>query len=158
MGLAEGRGDPGGQFTGKDGVEHVYPVLVGVEPGLGDAGDFHAGIGQALDADLGPLAVDGGAVPDVEDEEPPRPEMFRRPGEDRLDIRVGHLITHDVEQGEDGVEMPPELDGADIPLLTGEAGVHLGLGLRLGHHPGAEFDPGDPIAPFRQEAAMLAGA
>ncbi len=55
-----------GEVLGHHGVVHINAVGVGVECGLGDAGDGEIGGVEALDAHLGALGCHGGGVPHVE--------------------------------------------------------------------------------------------
>ena len=142
VGFLEGVEGAVGNVLGHHGVVHIHAVGVGVQCGLGDAGDGEIGGLEALDAELGPLGCHCGGVPHVEQEQAARIEVVCGVGKHGLHGGIGGLVAHHMEQGEHGVEATRQLGGGDVALLAAKA-FHL---LGSGYHCGAALKAMDAIA------------
>jgi hypothetical protein len=154
VGFLEGVEGSRAELLGHHGVVHVHAVGVGVECGLGDAGDGQILALKPLDAQLGALGGHGGGVPHVEQEQAAGPEVVGRIGEHGLHGGVGGLVAHHMEEGQHSIEAALQLGGGDVALLAAEAWGLLGGG----HHGGAALEAMHAVAALGEQAAVAAGA
>src|SRR6185369_4538461 len=79
-------------------VVHVHDLFVHVHHRFSDSSDLDDVVLQPLHARVGTLAENGGAIPEVEDEQSAGREVRERRLEHRFEVGVGGLIAQHVKQ------------------------------------------------------------